>query len=50
MTALASRSLRVVLCDDHQMLLEGLSSALTAHGHTVQTCLTDPLDLVEAIV
>lgn len=43
------RALRVVLCDDHLMLLEGLSNALTAHGHIVEACVTNPRDLVRVV-
>jgi two-component system, NarL family, nitrate/nitrite response regulator NarL len=41
---------RLLLCDDHVMLLEALAAALAAHGHDVVVTVSDPAlvpDLVE---
>jgi two-component system, NarL family, nitrate/nitrite response regulator NarL len=35
-------SLRLVLCDDHQILAEALAAALQARGHQVLSVTTDP--------
>lgn len=40
--------MRLLICDDHQVLLDALSMALTASGHTVVATATDPDDAVEA--
>jgi two-component system nitrate/nitrite response regulator NarL len=40
---------RLVLCDDHLLLLEALVDALTSAGHTVQAIATDPADAVEQV-
>jgi DNA-binding NarL/FixJ family response regulator len=40
---------RLVLCDDHLMLLETLADALTINGHTVEAIATDPADAVEQV-
>jgi two-component system nitrate/nitrite response regulator NarL len=45
-------ALRLVLCDDHLMLLEALKDALTAHGHLVVGLTTEPdaaVDLVSRL-
>jgi two-component system nitrate/nitrite response regulator NarL len=34
--------MRLLLCDDHVMLLEALATALTAHGHEVVGTVADP--------
>lgn len=41
-----SEALRLVLCDDHVMLLEGLAAALTASGHEVAATTPDPNQVV----
>jgi len=41
--------MRLVLCDDHRLLLEALVDALTSRGHTVEAFATDPLEAVEQI-
>lgn len=38
----AARPMRVVLCDDHEMLLEGLEAALIGRGFAVEATTTDP--------
>jgi len=40
--------MRLLICDDHKVLLDALSMALTAAGHTVVATVTDPDDAVEA--
>lgn len=44
------RSTRVVLCDDHEMLLEGLEAALAGHGLTVAGTTTDPEEALRLVV
>lgn len=46
----ASRPLRVVLCDDHEMLLEGLEAALVNHGLTVEATTTDPAEALQLVL
>jgi len=40
--------MRLLICDDHQVLLDALSMALTVAGHTVVATAIDPDDAVEA--
>jgi two-component system nitrate/nitrite response regulator NarL len=40
---------RLVLCDDHLLLLEALVDALTSAGHTVEAITTDPSDAIEQV-
>jgi DNA-binding NarL/FixJ family response regulator len=42
-------SLRLVLCDDHQILAQALAAALQAHGHQVLSVTTDPATGVAAV-
>jgi two-component system nitrate/nitrite response regulator NarL len=44
----ANDVLRLLVCDDHRVLLDALSMALTAGGHTVVATATDPDAAVEA--
>jgi two-component system, NarL family, nitrate/nitrite response regulator NarL len=39
--------MRLLLCDDHRLLLESLTTALTAHGHDVVGTVTDPTLVAE---
>ena len=38
----AARPMRVVLCDDHEMLMEGLEAALVGRGFAVEAATSDP--------
>ena len=40
--------MRLLICDDHRMLVEGLSLVLSDHGHTVAATALDPDEAVEA--
>jgi two-component system nitrate/nitrite response regulator NarL len=40
--------MRLLLCDDHRLLLDALSMALTDRGHTVVATALDPDEAVEA--
>lgn len=40
--------MRLLICDDHRLLVEALSMALNAHGHTVVATAFDPHEAVEA--
>jgi two-component system nitrate/nitrite response regulator NarL len=40
--------MRLLVCDDHRLLLDALSIALTDHGHTVVATAVDPDEAVEA--
>ncbi len=42
-------SLRLVLCDDHQILAQALAAALRAHGHQVLSVTKDPAAGVAAV-
>jgi two-component system nitrate/nitrite response regulator NarL len=42
-------SLRLVLCDDHQILAQALAAALQARGHQVLSVTTDPAAGVAAV-
>lgn len=41
--------MRVVLCEDHRLLLEALATALAQHGHVVEAAVTNPVDAVRAV-
>jgi two-component system nitrate/nitrite response regulator NarL len=41
--------MRIVICDDHRLLLEAMASALAAHGHTVEAATTTPQDAVVSV-
>lgn len=43
------RSLRIVLCDDHLMLLEGLATALAERGHHIEAMSTSAVEVVEIV-
>jgi two-component system, NarL family, nitrate/nitrite response regulator NarL len=40
--------MRLIICDDHRMLLDALSMALNSSGHTVVATAIDPDEAVEA--
>ena len=40
--------MRLLVCDDHRLLVEALSIALIDHGHTVVATALDPDEAVEA--
>ena len=40
--------MRLLICDDHKVLVEGLAIALHDRGHTVVATATDPVEAVEA--
>jgi two-component system, NarL family, nitrate/nitrite response regulator NarL len=41
--------MRIVICDDHRLLLEALASAVAAHGHTVEAATTTPHDALVSV-
>jgi len=41
--------MRIVICDDHRLLLEAMASALAAHGHTVEATTSTPHDAVASV-
>jgi two-component system nitrate/nitrite response regulator NarL len=41
--------MRIVLCEDHRLLLEALATALAQHGHVVEAAVTNPVDAVRAV-
>jgi two-component system nitrate/nitrite response regulator NarL len=41
--------MRIVICDDHQLLLESLSAALGQRGITVEAAVLNPVDAVRAV-
>jgi two-component system, NarL family, nitrate/nitrite response regulator NarL len=41
--------MRLVICDSHRLLLEALSTALSARGWTVEATATTPEDAVQAV-
>jgi two-component system nitrate/nitrite response regulator NarL len=41
--------MRIVICDDHRLLLEAVASALAARGHTVEAATTTPHDAVVSV-
>lgn len=40
--------MRLLICDDHRMVVDALSMALNIHGHTVVATALDPHEAVEA--
>jgi two-component system nitrate/nitrite response regulator NarL len=41
--------MRLVLCDDHRLLLEAMASIFTAHGHVVEAIVTSPSEVIAAV-
>jgi two-component system nitrate/nitrite response regulator NarL len=41
--------MRIVICDDHRLLLEALASALAARGYTVEAATSTPEDAVTSV-
>jgi two-component system nitrate/nitrite response regulator NarL len=41
--------MRIVICDDHQLLLEALATALALHGLTVESAVATPAEAVRAV-
>jgi len=41
--------MRIVICDDHQLLLEALATALALHGVTVEAAVCTPDEAVRAV-
>ena len=41
--------MRLVICDDHQLLLEALATALAGHGMTIEATVDSPLEAVRAV-
>jgi len=41
--------MRLVICDDHRLLLEALSSAVAIHGYTVEAATSTPGEAVAAV-
>ena len=41
--------MRLVVCDDHRLLLEALGLALREHGHEVVALVSSPEDAVEEL-
>ena len=41
--------MRIVICDDHRLLLEAMASALAARGHTVEAATSTPHDAVISV-
>jgi two-component system nitrate/nitrite response regulator NarL len=41
--------MRLVLCDDHRLLLESLASTLAAHGHDIEAVTTSPEEAIAAV-
>ena len=42
--------MRIVICDDHRLLLESLSAALAQRGITVEAAVLGPADAVRAVI
>jgi DNA-binding NarL/FixJ family response regulator len=42
--------MRIVICDDHQLLLESLAAALAQRGITVEAAVLTPADAVRAVI
>jgi DNA-binding NarL/FixJ family response regulator len=40
---------RIVICDDHRLLLEALSSSLACHGYIVEAATSTPADAIRAV-
>lgn len=45
----APRSLRLVLCDDHLMLMEGMAAVLARRGHLIEAMTPSPHEVVEIV-
>jgi two-component system nitrate/nitrite response regulator NarL len=41
--------MRIVICDDHQLLLEALATALAVHGLTIEAAVATPAEAVRAV-
>lgn len=41
--------MRIVLCDDHRLLLEALATSLASHGFTIEAAVDSPADAVRAV-
>lgn len=41
--------MRIVICDDHQLLLEALATALALHGLTVEAAVATPAEAIRAV-
>lgn len=41
--------MRIVICDDHQLLLEALATALAIHGFTVEAAVDSPAEAVRSV-
>lgn len=41
--------MKIVVCDDHRLLLESLATALAGHGCQVEAAVTTPADAVRAV-
>lgn len=41
--------MRLVICDDHRLLLEALSSAIASRGHSVEAATTTPAEALAAV-
>jgi two-component system, NarL family, nitrate/nitrite response regulator NarL len=41
--------MRIVICDDHRLLLEALASAMAARGYTVEAATSTPEDAVTSV-
>lgn len=41
--------MRIVLCDDHRLLLEALATALAGQGYTIEAATTSPDEAVRAV-
>jgi len=39
--------MNILLCDDHQLLLDAMTASLTAHGHDVVATVTDPFAVAD---
>ncbi|HET6625982.1 MAG TPA: response regulator transcription factor [Nocardioidaceae bacterium] len=41
--------MRIVICDDHRLLLEALATALSGQGYTIEAAATTPAEAVRAV-
>lgn len=41
--------MRIVICDDHQLLLEALATSLSSRGYVIEAVVTTPVDAVQAV-
>lgn len=41
--------MRILLCDDHRLLVETFASLMTASGHEIVDCVLDPEEAVEVV-